>query len=164
MRFTSKNHSGHSVDLSFSLALFLLFTATGISLVLTGARIYRSTAAGMEETFTSETALSYVAEKIHQTDKSGAIELKNLSGFSDNTLVLHETIKNKTYDTYIYYYEGTLRELFIKSGTDISPEQGTVIVSLDSFSIEETEDHFYILSVTEKSGKSNCLMIHPKSI
>lgn len=164
MRFTHKNQSEHSVDLLFSLALFLLFAVTGISIVLIGSQIYRSTTTNMQETFTSRTALCYVSEKIRQADKENAIELTNPDGFSGNVLSLHETINDSKYTTYIYFHDGSLRELFIKDGTEITPEQGTSLVALSSFTIEETADHLYILSATEQSGKINQIMIHPKSI
>lgn len=164
MRFSSNHQTAHSVDLLFSLALFLLFAVTGISIVLFGTQVYRSTTAQMEETYTSRTALCYVSEKVRQTDVAGGVSLLQPEGFSDSALVLHETINGGDYDTYIYFYEGVLRELFVKRGTNITPEQGTVIVSLCSFTIEEADEHCYILSATEQSGKVNRVMIRPKSI
>lgn len=164
MRVTQRKQPGHSIDLLFSLALFLLFSATGIGVVLIGSRVYSSCATQLEETYTSRTALSYVSEKVRQADVSEAIALVNPSGFPDNALVIHETVNGDSYDTFIYFYDGALRELLVKHGAEITPQQGTAIVSLRSFTIEESGASFYILSATEKSGKVNQLMIHPKSM
>ena len=164
MRLTQRKQPGHSIDLVFSLVLFLLFSITGIGVVLIGSQVYSSCAAQLEETYTSRTALSYVSEKVRQADVSGAVELVNPSGFPENALVIHETVDGGSYNTFIYFYDGALRELLVKEGTEITPQQGTAIVSLRSFTIEKRGTNFYILSATEKSGKVNQLMIHPKSM
>lgn len=163
MKVIRANQPVHSVDLLFSFILFLLFATTGISIVLIGSQVYGSATTQMEETYTSRTALSYVSEKIRQCDSSGAIELTQPEGFADNALLLHENIAGNGYDTFIYFYDGALRELFVKNGTKITPEQGTSIVSLRSFTIEEIGEKFYLLSTTEKSGKTNRVMMHQKT-
>lgn len=159
MRFTSKKQSSHSVDLMFTITLFLLFVITGIGIVLVGSKVYSSTATEMEEIYTSRTALSYLSEKIHQSDSSGAVELVNPEGFPEQALVIHDTINDITYDTFIYFYDGSMRELMVKNGTEITPEQGAALIPLQSFTMEKYKHDFYIFSVTEKSGKTNRIMI-----
>ena len=77
MRLTQRKQPGHSIDLVFSLVLFLLFSITGIGVVLIGSQVYSSCAAQLEETYPSRTALSYDSAKVRQADVSGAVKLVN---------------------------------------------------------------------------------------
>lgn len=163
MRFKRKDNPEHVIDILFSLALFVLFALIGICVVLIGSRIYQSTASHMEANYTSRTALAYVSEKIRQSDSSEAIEIIKPKGFTDQALILHQTIGRTDYDTYIYFYDGALRELLVKKGTPITPEQGTALVSLSSFEIEKTEDELFIFTAAEDGGKKSSIMIHPDS-
>lgn len=163
MRFRRKDKPEHVIDIIFSLSLFVFFAFIGICVVLIGSRIYQSTASHMEANYTSRTALAYASEKIRQSDSSGAVELLVPEGFKEQALILHQTIDQTDYVTYIYFYDGALRELLIKEGTRITPEQGTALVFLSSFEIEKTEDNLLILTAVEDGGKRNTLMIHPDS-
>lgn len=165
MRFYEKKQQEHGMDLLFVLLLFALFTFTGLCVLLIGSKIYRSTASHMEENYTTRTALAYVSEKIRQSDTSDGIFLAHPDGFdeTENVLVLSRTIQDTTYYTYIYYYKDALRELFVKKGTPVTPEQGTSIVAISGFSVEEKEHQLFQLSATDQDGKTVQILIGQKS-
>jgi hypothetical protein len=166
-----KNNASHVLDALFAFSLFGLFVVIGTCVVLFGSKVYRSTAAQLEENYTSRTALAYVSEKLRQSDVSDGITLESLS-FKDEAdsspaitaLVFTQTIGETDYRTYIYFYDGSLRELFIRADADISPGQGTALLSLSDFTIEEDGDGFYLLTAQEEDGNTAQLLIHPKSL
>jgi hypothetical protein len=78
--------------------------------VMLGADIYRKGVDDMQRNFDSRTSLSYLATKLRQGDEAGGILVTELEGCP--ALVLEETINGTLYRTWIYSYEGSLREVF----------------------------------------------------
>ena len=58
----------HVIDLLFTLALFCVFAASALLVVLIGADVYESSARGMDRNFGLQTSLHYVAAKVRQND------------------------------------------------------------------------------------------------
>lgn len=56
----------HVVDLLFSLALFCVFAASALTIVIMGADVYQKSVNDMNRNSTIRTSLSYLSEKIHQ--------------------------------------------------------------------------------------------------
>lgn len=151
----------HTIDFLFSILLFLLFTASALLLILIGARVYQNSAQRMEENYTVRTALAYITEKVRQSDESGAIELSSIQQIP--TLVLRQDIDGEAYSTYIYEYGHSLRELFIKSSSSVTPEMGHSIVDLEELSIEETDVGCFRLTATDANGASATTLVYPSS-
>lgn len=63
----------HVIDLLFTLALFCVFAASALLVVLIGADVYESSARGMDRNFDLQTSLHYVAAKVRQCDAAGAV-------------------------------------------------------------------------------------------
>ena len=70
----------HTTDLLFTLGLFCVFAATAFILVMIGIQVYRSTAGQMQDTFSTRTAVSYVAEKLRQHDTAGGVSMGEIEG------------------------------------------------------------------------------------
>ena len=68
------------IDVLFTLALFCVFCASALAVVLIGADVYTSTARNMDQNFSARTAVSYVAEKVRQSDAAGAVALGEIGG------------------------------------------------------------------------------------
>ena len=129
-----KNARKHSTDILFVLLLFLVFTSSALAVILLGAKVYQNTASRMESNYTVRTALAYVTEKIRHADESGAISPGELDGLP--ALILSQEIEGTSYRTYLYFQDGALKELLTEASREVTPEQGTAIVSLAGFSIE----------------------------
>ena len=63
------------IDLLFTLALFCVFCASALAVVLIGADVYTSTVRSMDRSYSTRTACAYLAEKARQSDRAGAISL-----------------------------------------------------------------------------------------
>ena len=138
--------SSGKFDTVFIVLLFVLFGLTASLLVLIGASQYRMSADAMNHNYEVRTASSYLTEKMHQYDTSSGISVK------DHSLVFSETIEDKTYFTYIYYYDGTLCELFIAEDADFTPEAGQKILSLGGFDAEQLENGLFLVNFTDSAG------------
>lgn len=153
MRRHPEEPGRHIVDVLFVLALFGVFAASALMLVTLGANIYKHTVASMNGSFTERTAYSYITEKIRQNDTFDAVTVGELDGVP--ALVLTERMDEQEYCTYLYYYDGHLKELYIRkdtfAGTDIL-SAGQNIIALSSFSVEESADGLIKLILDTGTG------------
>ena len=134
----NENRQRHAVSGLFSLILLLLFAFSTLSLVLLGSRIYKNGVSHLNRNYTTRTAVAYVTEKIRQHDEADNIRLADLDGIP--ALLMKDEIDGDTFLTYIYFYDGALRELFVRGSTASSPEMGSRIVVLDDFSVTPVPD------------------------
>ena len=147
MRFRTKHR--HMIDLLFPVALFFVFALSALTVLLIAARIYQSTTEHSSLHDTSRTSLSYISEKLHQSDEAGSVSLGTFDGC--------------TYYTYIYSYEGQLRELFVKAGVNASASSGMAILEVQDFSMKELSDGLLKFSCTDQEGQTTSSMIGLRS-
>ena len=120
----------HAVDVLVILVLFVLFTATAVATVLIGIKIYGYSVNSMEDNYESRTMSSYLYEKIRQNDVDGAI---GVAYFSEEmqAITLEEVYEDTSYVTYLYVYDGYLRELTLseaEGGQEFNPNAGQRII------------------------------------
>ena len=152
----------HMVDFLFALALFCVFAATALLVVLIGARVYKSTVDGMNINFERRTSLAYVSTKIRQFDRNGAVSIDDLDGIP--TLLMRQNFGESSYLTMVYYHDGALRErslneLLIVEGDGISPDDGSIIMYLQDFSMSELEPGVFRFSSVDKNGTPSELTV-----
>ena len=100
---------GHVVDFLFTLALFCVFAASALMVVVIGANVYRQTVRGMDSNYDSRTSLTYLTEKVRQNDAANAVTIRSVG--DSPALVLSQQAGERIYETWIYVYDGYLREL-----------------------------------------------------
>ena len=155
-----ENRQRHTVSGLFSLILLLLFAFSTLSLVLLGSRVYKNGVSYLNRNYTTRTAVAYVTEKIRQHDESGNISLTKLEDVP--ALLMQDEIDGDTLLTYIYFYDGALRELFVRESTAPSPDLGSKIVVLNDFSITSSPDlsDTLIVRVSGEDGHSLEAAVH----
>ena len=151
----------HMIDLIFSLALFCVFAATSLIVVIIGADVYSRIAAGMNHGFETRTSLVYVSEKIRQNDTDGAVRVGDVEGIP--ALVLDQTYGAAVYCTYIYYYDGALREIFASVDIPVKPTDGQRITELSDFSVEQIHPGIYKITSVGTDGKERSVVCAPRS-
>lgn len=152
----------HSIDLIFILGLFCLFALCSLTLVMTGAGVYKKTVSHMDANYSGRTALSYITEKIRQCDSQGAIAIGE-TGDHETALLLKQNYSGAVYVTCIYVHNGNLCELFVPEGSALEAEQGEVIMSLQSLSMELTKNGLYHFTARDTKGILSDIYIHPRS-
>ena len=88
----------HAIDFLFPVTVFFVFTISALTVILLAARIYQSTTDDSQRNYTSGTALSYLTEKLRQTDREDGIFLDELDG--TQAVVLRQETADASYLTY----------------------------------------------------------------
>ena len=107
------------------------------------------------------TSLSYVSEKLRQADSEGALSIGTVR--DSISLALKQEYRGESYTTYIYEFDGSLCELFIRSDASAEPEYGTRLLELSDFQVERLADALYRVSIVTEDGKNASLLLHPHS-
>ena len=69
-----------------------------------------------------------------------------------------------SYLTYLYAWDGQLRELYVKEGTTLSPSAGKSILPVKEFSVEETENQVITFRCTDTSGETAAAVYTIRSV
>lgn len=149
------------VDILFVLALFGVFAVSALSLVTIGADVYQHTVEDMGVNYESRTAVSYIMEKVRQNDTADSIVLTMLE--DTPALCMVSQVENDTYCTYLYLYDGHLKELFMKQDTSLGGSvlpAGTDIMDLDALTFKYAGDNLIRVFLQTPSGESHTFYIH----
>lgn len=161
MRFSSKQT--HTADILLPVSLYFVFAVSALAVLLLAANIYRQTTENSSMNYTAQTTLAYLTEKVHQNDTKNAVTI----GTFDNheALILRQTCNAVDYVTYIYVHEGNLMELFTKSGTSLSAEDGHSILPLETLSMcfYDSNTLFFSCTDTENHSLSCYVKVHSDS-
>ncbi len=147
-----KGDKNHMVDILFVLTLFFVFALSALTLVVLGANVYRSTVNHMDESFTDRTSYAYISQKLRQNDETGTVSISEFGG--SDACVFTQEINNTVYNTYIYEYEGSLYELLARADADMGPQDGTKILDLEDFEIEEVTPRLYKIHLAFNDGQT----------
>lgn len=154
------------VDVLFVLALFGLFAVSALILVTIGANVYKRTVDDMSANYETRTSVSYIAEKIRQND---TLSLSSEDGISitelsrEPALLLEQDINGEAFYTYLYYYDGYLKELFVRKGSFIGSNSltaGQNIMELSSFSLKQPMPQLISIQMTTPGNTEKQLFIH----
>jgi len=148
----------HTVDVLFVITLFAVFAISVIVLTGIGARVYQSVVDSMSENYSSRTSFSYVYNKIHQYDYDNRISIGTYAG--EEALILSEEVNNISFSTYLYYYDGELKEIFTRTGQEFDPSFGTGILPVAGFSLSQVTDTLIKCEITPVGDETEVLFIH----
>lgn len=79
-----KKTAGASVNLLFTMLLFLVFLLCALFTVLFGSRVYENISSRSENKDTGSVALHYIANKVRQGDREGAVDVIDVDGTPDS--------------------------------------------------------------------------------
>ena len=147
----------HMIDFIFPVILFLVFALSALTVTLLAARIYQSGTEQAAENDSARTSLSYVIEKVHQSDSEGTVFAGSFDGC--DALVLEQNYNGESYETYIYAYDGKLKELFMKKGANATASDGKDILAVDDFSITKINDKLLKFHCIDTDGKETTAVV-----
>ena len=159
MRFRTR--SRHVIDLIFPISLFFVFAVSALSVLILAGNIYASTSSRLRVNDENRTALSYIAEKMRQNDRGGAIDITFIDG--TNCLAMSAVYNEVSCTTYIYEYDGMLKKLFINDGIPVSLKSGRDIMELASLSMDELDDHIFHFTAVDSQGTRSTLTVSERS-
>jgi hypothetical protein len=141
----------HMVDILFTLALFCVFAASSLMIVIIGAKVYENTVSQMETNYNSRTACSYIRSKVRQSDSSDCINIKE-TPLGENAIVLEDNINGNTYETWIYQQSGKLMELFIEQGSPVVLENGQELMDISNFNVTYADTNLLLITAEDLDG------------
>lgn len=153
------------VDVLFVLALFGVFTISALVLITVGADVYQHTVRDMSRNYDDRTAIAYITEKVRQSDcilsdGSYAISLGSLE--QQPALILTDEWDGDAYCTYLYLYDGWLKELYIRKDADIGNnilDAGQNIIRLEALEYGQPEEKLLSVSMTLSGGETRQLSL-----
>lgn len=116
-----------------SLLLCMMFVFGSVFMLMYGARAYAKGTASMTERENEQIPLAYLSTKIYQAENLDSIEVK------EGVITIH----SEGYSTSMYYENHALYELVYK-GDKKTLEGGTKICDIQSYSVSQQKDVFYI--------------------
>lgn len=152
-----KNENRHMVDVLFVLSLFCVFAFSALMLVIIGADVYKKTAAHMDTNYASRISYAYLSEKIRQSDRADSFSVGTYG--DGDAFMIGEEINGTTYYTYLYQYDGKLRELFTNTPESLNPSSGQAIMDCLHFSVSPLGDHLFCFSMTSSEGIETTLYV-----
>lgn len=143
-----------------ALVLFGLFAVCILFLLLTGADVYQRLTIRDRNTYEMRTAAQYLTTKVRQADQDGCLLVSEFEGL--DALLIREEIEGSVYHTWIYCYDGYIRELFVSADSELMPEAGEKILEAESFVIWK-EDNLFKAEMTGLTGLVQELIWSPRS-
>ena len=96
-----------------------------------------------------------------QNDANGGISVRTVEDRS--CLAIESVSYDVSYTTYIYEYEGTLKELFIRDDAKLRLKDGKDIMEVKEFSIEEIGDGLFRFASSDLDGNKTALIVSERS-
>ncbi|WP_313371188.1 DUF4860 domain-containing protein [Sedimentibacter sp.] len=112
-----------------------------VMIILLGQNIYENINEDRADNYAKRVSLSYIANKVRQADKENSVRIEKSGDIQ--ALVIKEVYDGDYYETWIYYYNNGLYELFADEDIQFNPEDGMKIMNVDSFSIERLNNKLY---------------------
>lgn len=140
----------HTVDFVFALALFFVFAASSLAVVMLALQSYQAVTAREGENYALRTGASYVSQKVRHMDRANAVSTGTIDGLS--ALILAQEFGGEPYITYIYCQDGSLKELFVRQDTVLSAASGKEILPLTGFLVEETAPGLFHFTMQTPDG------------
>lgn len=147
-----------------SAAVFLLgavFLFLSIGLVILGGSVYSQTLAASSENDELRTTFSYIANQIRRADAGGAVEAGRLAEVP--ALLLNQDFEGIACVTYLYYWEGSLRELFVEKGSELGPEAGLPLIKLAALDFHLDDQGLLAIEAAFNSGGSRRMLLSCRS-
>lgn len=131
-------HNRQTMNLLFTMLLFLVFVLSALFTVLIGGKVYENINSRVEENYSGQVVLNYVANKVRQNDKADSIAVRDIEGTA--VLELAQEINGISYVTWIYYMDGSVRELFTNAGSGLGLEDGLEIIDSQGLTFRREGD------------------------
>lgn len=134
----NKEFSFHFI---FVMLLYLIIVILSVMIISLGKNIYDNINEERNTNYELRVSLSYIANKIRQSDKDKTVEIKDLHGV--NALVINEVFDEERFQTWIYFYDGAIYEMFTDEENLFELSDGMKVVEADLFNIEEVKHDLY---------------------
>ena len=149
----------HSIDVLFMFVLFAVFAVLSVLIIYIGSGVYDRISENKQLNEQTRTTLSYITNKVRQTDGGENIYLKEHQ--NTQILVLKQDDGNDSTENLIYEYDSKLMEMTVSEGDMFDLQFGSVLLDTDGIGFElDDEKNILSVSVTDKAGKTTKVSIY----
>lgn len=152
-----KSERSHSIDSLFVVLLFSLFIFMALLIIGSGASAYKKVAAQMDDRFDRQTCISYITAKIRSNNEADKISIVDFNGV--NALCISEKFNEGVYNTYIYIYDGMIRELFTNSETNLGLDAGSTLTRASDLKFFYN-DGIYEITLTDVNNNQTVFYVN----
>ena len=153
-----RQQKGQTMNLLFTMLLFFVCVLCALFTVLIGGKVYENINRRIEENYSGQVVLNYVANKVRQGDEAGSVAVRTIE--DTPVLELSKEINGSRYVTWIYYREGAVRELFTNEGSGLGLKDGLEIMMCGGLTFRQEGD---ILEVTVTGVEESGLFLNIRS-
>ena len=147
----------HTIDFIFPLAVLFVFAVSAFTVLLLSAHVYADQTARTQSDYQAATPLSYIREKVRQNDQNGTLSIGSIDGGTALILQVDDTC------TYIYSYEGYLKELYIRKDVDARAKDGKNILEIKDFQIQDLSGGLFRVSCQTSDGTEQSVILSERS-
>ena len=123
--------SAHAMSGVFVFLLLGTFAVMGVLLILLGAQAYNSVVNSAQRCANERILRSYPLNKVRMNDNAEALSVRQIEGV--DVLTIEQDYDGDIYETYVYCYDGYLRELFMAQEEEFYLEDGEGLVEAEYF-------------------------------
>lgn len=152
-----KANRSHTIDSLFVVFLFAVFIFLALIIIGSGAAAYKKTAAQMEDRFDRQTCISYITAKIRSNNEADKISVVDFNGV--NALCISDDFGEGVYNTYIYLYDGVIRELFCSAEVSLGLDAGSALTSASGLNFSYS-DGLYEITLIDANDKSTVFYVN----
>ena len=145
-----RHQNGQTMNLLFTMLLFLVFVLCALFTVLIGGKVYENINSRIEENYFGQVVLNYVANKVRQSDRAGSVTVKDMEGTS--VLELAQEINGASYVTWIYYRDGAVRELFTDTESGLGLKDGLEIIGCEGLTFSQEGAVLKVVAAGDAGG------------
>lgn len=140
---------GQIMGTLFTMLLFLVFVMCALFTVLAGGKVYENIGRRMEDNYTGSVALQYIANKVRQGDQTDMVRVIEVNGIS--VLELARDFDDVRYVSWVYYYDGSIRELFTRQDSGLGLPDGIPILECEGLTFTQ-EGHLLTVETAGSGG------------
>lgn len=149
-----KQYNGRtSVETMATLLLLILLGVGLFSVTLSAVGAYQRLYMAKEKTSELRVASSYIIMKIRQNDMTGCLKVTGNPITGKNALVVYEEIEGMSYATWIFCYEGMLKEALVLKEEVPTLNASQNIAKIDNFQVSYDQEEQMIFASVGKIGE-----------
>ncbi|MBU5626597.1 DUF4860 domain-containing protein [Oscillibacter sp. MSJ-2] len=154
----------HSIGTIFVLLTFGVLASAILLVLLLGADSYRQLSERGAKSYEKRICVQYIASKVRHNDVSGGVFVDGFSLDEEDipTLYLVREVEGEPYYTRIYYYDGSVRELFASALEEFEPEDGNEVMEAGGLDFWERDGELTV-EATDTNGQVTALTLALRS-
>jgi hypothetical protein len=146
-----------SIEATAATLLLIVMTAMTLLLISTTGRSYRGIVGSGAASQQLRTGLMFVSTKIRQADSGSDVSVRSAPS-GGNAVVVTRIQSSGTYENWIFFYKGAVREATVPKGAQVNPDACAPVANLSSMTITQSGQSVTVTASTlaaDKSGAKN---------